>query len=151
MALRPRAIVNAAACTAVDKAEAEQALPQVVNAQAPAGLADAAQSIGAWLVHSSTDYVFSGMGETPWREDEACAPINAHAQTKWQGEKAIRATQVGHLIFRASWVYALTGGNFARIMVRLILQREHLQVVSDQVGAPTGAALIADVTAHALR
>ena len=151
LALRPRAIVNAAAYTAVDQAESEPELAELINAQAPAALARAAQTLGAWLVHYSTDYVFAGDGEQPWCEGDATSPLNVYGQTKWLGEQAVQANCERHLVFRTSWVYGLVGANFAKTMVRLALQRERLQVVDDQMGAPTGAALIADVSAHALR
>lgn len=151
MTLRPRAIVNAAAYTAVDRAESEPELADVINAQAPAALAQAAQALGAWLLHYSTDYVFPGTGEQAWQEGDATAPLNVYGQTKRAGEQVIQAVCARHLVFRTSWVYGLVGSNFAKTMVRLATQRERLQVVADQVGAPTGAALIADVSAHALR
>ena len=151
LALQPRAIVNAAAYTAVDRAETDPAGAELINAQAPAALAEAARDLDIQLVHYSTDYVFSGQGTQAWREDDATAPLNVYGQTKRHGEEAISSTAPRHLIFRTSWVYGLLGSNFAKTMVRLALQRERLQVVSDQVGAPTGAALIAEVTAHALR
>ena len=150
-ALRPLAIVNAAAHTAVDRAESEPELAQRLNAEAPAALAQAAAEVGAWLVHYSTDYVFDGSGERPWREDDATGPLSVYGASKLAGEQAIRASGCRHLILRTSWVYAARGGNFARTMLRLGAERERLTVVDDQWGAPTGAELIADVTAHALR
>ena len=149
--LRPAVIVNAAAYTAVDRAEQEQAQAHLINAQAPEALARVAEELGAWLVHYSSDYVFDGSGQQPWREDDACAPLNVYGHSKWAGEQAIQAHCSRHLIFRTSWVFGVVGQNFAKTMVRLALQRESLNVVADQVGAPTAAALIADVTAHALR
>lgn len=149
-AVAPDVIVNAAAYTAVDKAEAEPDLARTINALAPGVLADEAQSIGAWLVHYSTDYVFDGSGATPWRETDATGPLNIYGQTKQEGELAVaRCTK--HLIFRTSWVYAARGGNFAKTMLRLAQERETLSVINDQIGAPTGAELLADITAHALR
>jgi dTDP-4-dehydrorhamnose reductase len=149
-AVRPDVIVNAAAHTAVDKAESEPDFARLLNAQAPAVLADEAQKLGAWLVHYSTDYVFDGSGEKPWTEDATTGPLSVYGQTKLEGEQAVARCQ-RHLIFRTSWVYAARGGNFAKTMLRLAKERETLQVIDDQFGAPTGAELIADVTAHALR
>jgi len=151
MALRPDVIVNAAAHTAVDKAQSETALARRLNAEAPAVLAEAAQSVGAALVHYSTDYVFDGSGSTPWTEDAPTGPLNVYGQTKLDGERAIAAACARHLIFRTCWVYAARGGNFAKTMLRLAAERERLTVIDDQFGAPTGAELIADVTAHAIR
>lgn len=149
--LQPDVIVNAAAHTAVDKAESEPDLAQRLNADAPAVLAEAAQSVGAWLVHYSTDYVFKGQGDQPWLETDATGPLNTYGQTKLAGEQAIQRACERHLIFRTSWVYAARGGNFAKTMLRLAAERERLTVINDQFGAPTGAELIADVTAHAIR
>ena len=146
----PDVIVNAAAHTAVDKAESEPDLARTLNALAPGVLADEAQRLGAWLVHYSTDYVFDGSGNTPWRETDATGPLSVYGQTKLEGEQAVaRCTR--HLIFRTSWVFAARGGNFAKTMLRLAREREQLSVIADQFGAPTGAELLADVTAHALR
>ncbi|WP_423459254.1 dTDP-4-dehydrorhamnose reductase [Ottowia sp. VDI28] len=150
-ALRPEVIVNAAAHTAVDKAESEPDLAQRLNAEAPAVLAREAAALGATLVHYSTDYVFDGSGILPWREDAATGPLSVYGRSKLAGEQAIRASGCQHLIFRTSWVYAARGGNFARTMLRLGAERERLTVIDDQWGAPTGAELIADVTAHAIR
>ena len=150
-ALRPAAIVNAAAHTAVDRAESEPELAQRLNAEAPAALAQAAAEVGALLVHYSTDYVFDGSGDTPWREGDATGPLSVYGASKLAGEDAIRASGCRHLILRTSWVYAARGGNFARTMLRLAAERERLTIVDDQWGAPTGAELIADVTAHTLR
>ncbi|MET0349392.1 MAG: dTDP-4-dehydrorhamnose reductase [Rhizobacter sp.] len=149
--VKPDVIVNAAAHTAVDKAESEADLARAVNTTAPAVLAREAAALGAWLVHYSTDYVFDGSGTAPWTESAPVDPLSVYGQTKADGEAAIRLSGCRHLIFRTSWVYAARGGNFARTMLRLARERDRLTVVSDQFGAPTGADLIADVTAHALR
>lgn len=150
-AVRPDAIVNAAAYTAVDKAESEPDLARTVNAAAPGVLAEAARRAGAVLVHFSTDYVFDGSGERPWREDDPTGPLSVYGRTKLEGEQRIAAALPGHLILRTSWVYGARGGNFARTMLRLAREREQLTVIDDQFGAPTGADLLADATAHALR
>ena len=148
---QPDVIVNAAAHTAVDKAESEADLARCLNATAPAALAQAAKQVGSLLVHYSTDYVFNGQGQTPWQEDDATGPLSVYGQTKLEGEQAIVASGCPHLIFRTSWVYAARGGNFAKTMLRLAAERERLTVIDDQQGAPTGADLIADITAHAVR
>jgi dTDP-4-dehydrorhamnose reductase len=150
-AVRPHVIVNAAAYTAVDKAESDVALARRINADAPGVLAQAAHEVGAWLVHYSTDYVFNGGGHTPWQEGDATGPLNAYGLTKLEGEQCILQASRQHLILRTSWVYAARGGNFAKTMLRLARERERLTVIDDQFGAPTGAELIADVTAHCIR
>ena len=150
-ALRPDVIVNAAAHTAVDKAESESDLARAINAEAPAVLAKAAAAIGALLVHYSTDYVFDGSGDQPRAEDAATSPLSVYGQTKLEGEQAVQQSGAKHLIFRTSWVYAARGGNFAKTMLRLAADRERLTVIDDQHGAPTGAELLADCTAHAIR
>lgn len=149
--LRPDAIVNAAAYTAVDQAESEPERAEQVNAATPGVIAQVAHQIGAWLVHYSTDYVFDGNGTRPWREDDAAAPLGVYGRTKLAGEQRIVAANPRHLILRTSWVYGARGGNFPKTMLRLAREREQLSVIDDQVGAPTGADLLADVTAHALR
>lgn len=149
--LKPDVIVNAAAYTAVDKAESESDLARAINAEAPAMLAREAAELGALLVHYSTDYVFDGSGNTPRNEQAATGPLSVYGVTKLAGEQAIAASACRHLIFRTSWVYAARGGNFAKTMLRLASERDQLKVVADQFGAPTGADLIADVTAHAIR
>ncbi len=149
--VRPDVIVNAAAHTAVDRAEGEPELAWVINAQAPGVLAEEAGKIGAWMVHYSTDYVFDGSGNLPWRETDVPAPLNVYGQTKLEGEQLVAAACDKHLIFRTSWVFAARGSNFARTMLQLARHREHLAVVDDQFGAPTGADLLSDVTAHAIR
>ena len=150
-AIAPDVIVNAAAHTAVDKAESEPELARTINALAPAVLANEAKRIGALLVHYSTDYVFDGSGETPRLETDATAPLSVYGETKLEGENAIVASGCKHLIFRTSWVYAARGGNFAKTMLKLAQERDALKVINDQIGAPTGADLLADVTAHAIR
>lgn len=147
----PDVIVNAAAYTAVDKAESEPAQALRVNAEAPAVLAAEARKLNSLLVHYSTDYVFAGEGDTPWQEDDPVGPLSVYGSTKLQGEQAIQASGCAHLIFRTSWVYAARGNNFARTMLRLASQRDSLNVIDDQFGTPTGADLLADVTAHAIR
>lgn len=149
--VRPQVVVNAAAYTAVDRAESEPELANRINGHAPGVLAEAAHDCGALLVHYSTDYVFSGSGHIPWREDDIPAPLNVYGQSKLVGEQEIAAVGGQHLIFRTSWVYATRGGNFPRTMLRLAREREHLAVVDDQFGVPTSAELIADITAHAIR
>lgn len=149
--LRPDVIVNAAAHTAVDKAEEEYALAMCLNAEAPVLMAQEAQHLGALLVHYSTDYVFDGSGHAPRAESAAPAPLSVYGQSKLRGEQEIAATGCRYLTFRTSWVYAARGGNFAKTMLRLAQEREHLTVINDQWGTPTGAELIADVTAHAIR
>ena len=149
--VKPDVIVNAAAHTAVDKAESEPDLARTLNALAPAALAQAAHSAGALLVHYSTDYVFDGSGSTPWAESDATGPLSVYGATKLEGEQLIATHCPRHLIFRTSWVYAARGGNFAKTMLRLAQERERLTVIDDQIGAPTGADLLADVTAHAVR
>jgi dTDP-4-dehydrorhamnose reductase len=148
--VRPDAVVIAAAYTAVDKAESEPELAHTVNALAPGAIAEAARAVGAAVVHYSTDYVFDGSGAEPWREDDATGPLSVYGRTKLEGEQAIAAAQPLHLVLRTSWVYGARGGNFAKTMLRLARERERLTVIDDQVGAPTGADLLADLTAHAL-
>jgi dTDP-4-dehydrorhamnose reductase len=150
-AVAPQIIVNSAAHTAVDKAEAEPALAHAINAAAPAVLAREAGALGAWLLHYSTDYVFDGRGSEPRGEDAPTGPLNVYGRTKLEGEQAIRSSGCRHLILRTSWVYAARGGNFAKTMLRLARERDRLTVIDDQVGAPTGAELLADLSAHMLR
>ncbi len=149
--VQPQLIVNSAAHTAVDKAETEPDLARAINATAPGVIAREAATMGALLVHYSTDYVFDGSGSAPRSEDAATGPLSVYGRTKLEGEELIRASGCRHLILRTSWVYAARGGNFARTMLRLAAERETLNVISDQVGAPTGAELLADVTAHAVQ
>ena len=150
-ALRPDVIVNAAAHTAVDKAEAEPDLARLLNATTPGVLANEAKALNALLVHYSTDYVFDGSGTRAWTETDTPAPLSVYGRTKLEGEQLIQQSGVQHLILRTSWVYAARGGNFAKTMLRLAQERERLTVIDDQWGAPTGADLLADVTAHAIR
>lgn len=148
--LKPDVIVNAAAYTAVDKAESEPELSQLINSEAVKVLAQSAQKIDALLVHYSTDYVFSGEGEHFWQEGDETAALNIYGQTKLDGEKYIQQYCSNHLIFRTSWVYSTYGNNFAKTILNLAKTREKLSVINDQYGAPTGAELIADCTAIAI-
>ena len=147
----PTVIVNAAAYTAVDKAESETEAAQAINTHAPRVLAEEAHRLHAWLVHYSTDYVFDGRKPTPYVEDDAPHPLSVYGRTKRDGEQAIRDVHARHLILRTSWVYAARGGNFAKTMLRLAQERDTLKVVADQHGAPTSAELIADVSALMLQ
>ena len=151
VAVRPDVIVNAAAHTAVDKAESEPVLARTLNATAPGVVAEAAQRVGALMVHYSTDYVFDGSGSRPWNESDPTGPLSVYGATKLEGEQAVQQRCARHLIFRTSWVYAARGGNFAKTMLRLATERDKLTVIDDQHGAPTGADLLADVTAIAIR
>ena len=149
--IAPDIIVNAAAHTAVDRAESEPELARTINALAPGVLAQEAKLINAWLIHYSTDYVFSGEGDKPWLETDVPAPLNVYGATKLEGEQLIQQSGCKHLIFRTSWVYAARGKNFAKTMLRLAQERDELKVINDQIGAPVGAELLADITAHAIR
>lgn len=148
--VKPDVIVNAAAHTAVDKAESERDFAQLLNATSVEAIAKEAEKINAWLVHYSTDYVFPGNGEKPWCETDATAPLNVYGETKLAGEIAVQHNCTKHLIFRTSWVYAGKGNNFAKTMLLLAKDREELAIINDQFGAPTGAELLADCTAHAI-
>jgi dTDP-4-dehydrorhamnose reductase len=147
---RPDVIVNAAAYTAVDRAESERALAFRVNAESVDVLARCAAECGAMLVHYSTDYVFDGSGTRPWREDDPAGPLGAYGASKLAGEQAIVGNGCHHLVLRTSWVYAARGHNFVRTMLRLASERDELRVVSDQFGAPTPTGLLADMTASAI-
>ena len=150
-AIRPDVIVNAAAHTAVDRAEGETELAHTINTLAAGVLAEEAKACGAWLVHYSTDYVFDGSGSASRNELAATSPLSVYGSTKLAGEAAIEASGCKHLIFRTSWVYAERGNNFAKAILKLAQERETLSVIHDQIGAPTGADLLADVTALTLR
>lgn len=147
LALKPHWIVNAAAYTAVDRAETERDLAYAVNSEAPRVLAEAAAECGAALIHYSTDYVFDGSGNTPFGEDAPVKPLNVYGASKAAGEAAIRAVHDRHLIFRTSWVYGRRGRNFLLTMQRLLRERPELKIVADQMGAPTWARPIAEATA----
>lgn len=149
--IAPDVVVNAAAHTAVDRAEAEPEAAFRANAEAPAALARGCAATGALLVHYSTDYVFDGGSARPYREDDATAPLGVYGASKLAGEEAIRASGARHAILRTAWVYAAHGRNFLRTMLRLAAEREELRVVADQVGAPTPAAWIAEATGQLLR
>ena len=150
-AVAPDIIVNAAAHTAVDRAESEPELARTINALAVGVLAQEARRCDAWLLHYSTDYVFDGGGDRPWIETDATAPLSVYGASKLEGEQLIRQSGCKHLILRTSWVYGARGGNFARSMLKLALERDSLKVIDDQIGAPTGADLLADISAHTLR
>ena len=149
--IQPDVIVNAAAYTAVEKAESEPELARTINALVPEVLAKAATSCGALLVHYSTDYVFDGSGNQAWQEADQPKPLSIYGATKLEGEQLIALHCQRHLIFRTSWVYAARGNNFAKTMLRLAKERDKLTVINDQTGAPTSADLLADITAHAIK
>jgi len=148
--LKPDVIVNAAAHTAVDKAQSEPDLARLINATTPGALATAAKELGALLLHYSTDYVFDGSGHTPKLETDPTGPLSVYGQTKLEGEQRIGQSGCQHLILRTSWVYAARGGNFAKTMLKLAAERDSLSIINDQIGAPTGAELLADISAHAI-
>ena len=148
--IKPDVIVNAAAYTAVDNAESERELAQLINATAVEVIAKEAEKLGAWLIHYSTDYVFSGAGDKPWFENDTPSPKNVYGKTKLAGELAIQANCQKYLILRTSWVYASKGNNFAKTMLHLAKNREEISVINDQFGTPTSAELLADCTAHAI-
>lgn len=149
-AVRPNLIVNPAAYTAVDKAESEPALARTINALAPAVLAEEAKALGAAMVHYSTDYVFDGTREGAYVETDQPNPVSVYGRTKLEGEQAIAAAGIPHLILRTSWVYGMRGKNFLLTMLRLASEREELRVVNDQHGAPTWSRTIAEITSLVL-
>jgi dTDP-4-dehydrorhamnose reductase len=148
--IKPDLIVNAAAYTAVDKAEEEEVLATTINGTAVGVLAEQAKRRNALLVHYSTDYVFDGTKSTPYTEEDEPNPINAYGRSKLAGEQAVREVGGEHLIFRTSWVYAVRGSNFIKTILRLASERDELKVIADQLGAPTSAEFIADITALCL-
>ncbi len=148
--IAPDIIVNATAYTAVDRAEHETEQAYTLNAHAPGVLAQEAKRLNAWLIHYSTDYVFNGRGGQPYLETDITDPLNVYGKTKLAGENNIIASGCQYLIFRTSWVYATHGNNFIKTILRLVQQRDKLTIVNDQIGAPTGAELIADITAYTL-
>ena len=147
---RPRWVVNAAAHTAVDKAETEPELAFAINATGPAILAGEARALGAAMIHYSTDYVFDGSKKTPWAESDRPNPMNVYGESKLAGEVALTESGVPHLTFRTSWVYGATGKNFVRSILKFAREREHLKIVADQHGAPTWSFELARLTAHAI-
>ncbi|MBX9845637.1 MAG: dTDP-4-dehydrorhamnose reductase [Xanthobacteraceae bacterium] len=150
-AIAPQVIVNPAAYTAVDRAEDEPELAFRVNGAAPGAIASWAAARQVPVVHFSTDYVFSGSGDRPWREDDATGPLSVYGRSKLQGEQALRAAGGPHLIVRSSWIYHRTGTNFLRTIARLAAERDELRIVADQIGAPTSAALIGATLTDLLR
>lgn len=149
--VRPDVVVNAAAYTAVDRAEDEPEAAAAINALAPRVLAESSRDVGAWLVHYSSDYVYPGSGEQPWRENDPPGPLSVYGRTKLAGDEAVVAGNPRHLVLRTSWVFDSWGQNFARSILKAAASRDELNVVADQWGAPTRASLVADVTAHAMR
>ncbi len=145
--VQPDVIVNAAAYTAVDKAESEPELARLINATTPGLIAISARKLGALLIHYSTDYVYDGGGDVPWDENGATRPLSAYGRTKLEGDELIRESGCRHIILRTSWVYAARGHNFIKTILNLATERDALSIIADQVGAPTGADLLADVTA----
>ncbi|MGY3727797.1 MULTISPECIES: dTDP-4-dehydrorhamnose reductase [Cobetia] len=150
-AYQPQLILNAAAWTAVDKAEEEREGAMRLNAELPALLAEKASALGVTLVHYSSDYVYPGDGDQPWREDSPTAPLSVYGESKLVGDEAVLASGCRHLVFRTSWVYAARGNNFMKTMLKLGRDRDALNIVNDQIGAPTPARLIAQLTCEALR
>ncbi len=148
---KPQVVINAAAYTAVDKAETDVETAHKINGTAPGILAEEAARLNAWIVHYSTDYIFDGTKQTPYVETDAPNPLGAYGRTKLAGDKAVQAANPRHLIFRLCWVYGARGGNFMLTMMRLAREREKLRVVHDQFGCPTWSRLIAETTSLALR
>ena len=149
-AIRPNVLINAAAYTAVDKAEDEEELAMAINGTAPGILAEEVKRLGGVFIHYSTDYIFDGLKATPYIEEDRPAPVNVYGKTKLVGEEAVQAVGGSYLIFRTSWVYSARGKNFLRTILRLAKEREELEIVDDQIGAPTWARLIASITSHCL-
>lgn len=149
--LAPNVIVNAAAFTAVDMAESQPELAFLINKETVAVLAQEMAALGGWFIHYSTDYVFNGYGTTPWQETDQTQPLNVYGKSKLAGEESIINSGCKHLIFRTSWVYGRRGNNFIKSILKLANEREILNIVADQIGSPSGAELIADVSAHAIR
>jgi dTDP-4-dehydrorhamnose reductase len=149
--IQPNVIVNAAAYTAVDKAESEREIAFLINEKAGAVLAEEAKKLNALLIHYSTDYVFNGTKDTPYNEDDAPNPLNVYGESKLAGEQAIQQSGADYLILRTTWVFASRGQNFVKSILRLAAEREELNIVADQIGAPTSARFIAETTAHILR
>ncbi|MDO9064018.1 MAG: dTDP-4-dehydrorhamnose reductase, partial [Sulfuricella sp.] len=148
--IRPDLIANAAAYTAVDKAESEPELAMAINGIAPGIMAEEAKRLGAAMIHYSTDYVFDGTKTSPYTEEDAPNPLSVYGKTKFAGEQAILAVGIPHLIFRTSWVYGLRGRNFLQTILRLAKERDELKVVDDQIGAPTWSRMIAEATSQIL-
>jgi dTDP-4-dehydrorhamnose reductase len=149
--IKPRWIVNAAAYTAVDKAESESQLAYAINRDATGILGEEAARVGASVIHFSTDYVFSGEGSLPWREDDATGPLSVYGASKLAGEKALEESGAAHFVFRTSWVFGMQGENFLRRILQLALEREELKIVDDQVGSPTGSRTLARLVQHTVQ
>jgi dTDP-4-dehydrorhamnose reductase len=149
--IRPDIIINAAAYTAVDKAESESELAMTVNGIAPGVIAEEAKKIGAGMIHYSTDYIFDGKANSPYKEESATCPLNVYGKSKLAGEKAVAQASKNHIILRTSWVYSLRGRNFLLTMQKLSQTRNLIKIVDDQIGCPTWARTIAEGTAHILK
>lgn len=148
--IRPDVVINAAAYTQVDRAEQEPELASLINAKAPSVIAEEVEALGGLLVHYSTDYVFNGSGRRPWKENDPTEPLSQYGVSKRDGEIGIQESNCRYVILRTSWVYSALGNNFIKTMLRLAKERKTLNVINDQIGAPTGADLLADATAHIL-